>query len=63
MSVEVWCCRYCWGMNGLRMWTPAEYTDAIAAAKRDGLPPPEIAGGFPYDLRRVLTPACNGMLR
>lgn len=58
VSIETDCCRYCWGINGLRMWTQGEYKSALVKNTRDGLPPPDFEGGFGFDPRKDPNPEC-----
>jgi phage terminase small subunit len=58
VSVETDCCRNCWGINGLRMWTAGEYKNALNEATRDGSPAPDFEGGFGFDPRKDLNPEC-----
>jgi phage terminase small subunit len=58
VSVEIDCCRNCWGISGLRMWTAGEYKKALNEAMRDGLPAPDFEGGFRFDPRKDPNPEC-----
>lgn len=44
------CCRHCFGKDHAHQWkNQSEYERAVAAAKRDDLPPPTDEGGYGYD--------------
>jgi phage terminase small subunit len=59
MSVEIDCCRHCYGIEHKYQYTPAEYERAVAAAVRVGAPSPELAGGIGYDPRRPPVESCT----
>jgi phage terminase small subunit len=60
MSVHQDSCRYCWGIDGGRQWTRAEYCEALAEAMKEGAAAaPEMLGGIGYDPRREPNPDCG----
>jgi phage terminase small subunit len=57
-SVTVDSCRYCWGIDGLRMWTRGEYKNALSDAASAGKPAPNFEGGLGFDPRKDPNPDC-----